>query len=78
MFRKGLTIDCTGIDIAFFLPRRQKTRRNIHLKNLTLLNADPEIRGWPWLVEVIRDAFQIMSFRMENCIGKDNRDLLKR
>jgi hypothetical protein len=50
-------IDCTGMDIAFFLLRHQKTLIDIHLESITLLNTDPEVGGWPWLVEVIRDSF---------------------
>lgn len=71
-------INCTGMDIAFFLLRHQKTLIDIHLEGINLLNTDPELGGWPWLVEVIRDSFQITSFIIENCTGKDDRSLLSR
>lgn len=69
-------IDCAAMDIAFFLLRHQKTLTDIHLEGITLVNDDREVGGWPWLVEVVRDAFQTVSFKMENCGVPDSGTLL--
>ncbi|EHK50982.1 uncharacterized protein TrAtP1_009977 [Trichoderma atroviride] len=70
--------DCTSMDLAFFLLRHQRTLRDIHLEGINFVDAKGELGGWPWLVEVIRDSFQITSFVIERCWDENLGDILNR
>lgn len=57
-------VDCTSIQLAFFLLRHNQTLRTIEFESVELVDS---LDRWPWLLQVVRDSMHITHFWMSNC-----------
>lgn len=63
------SIDCTSMELAFFLLRHQRTLREVYLDTIDLVDGD--VGRWRWLIEIIRDTLLLTYFSMNGCTTKD-------
>jgi hypothetical protein len=61
-------IDCTSMELAFFLLRHHKKLRTVYLDSINLIDG---ANTWGWLMQILRDNMRIAYFSMNRCTAKE-------